>query len=1505
VKIHNQMKYTAMCTVIFLMSICNAYASNYFVVPESITQNQTQAVSIPLTMNNLSNLDIRSIELNIAYDPDVLTATGVSLTGTVLKNENYLYEFNTNISGIIYALFASNASHFTGTGLCLYLDFTVIGTSGETTDISLSTAIVNNQTVSTSGGIFTVAPESPPMFTGITSQTMNEDASLSTSLTINDYESNPCDLTLTVTSSDETLVPANTISYTCLSGNYFFSITPVANQHGLATITIIAEDSSGLTASASFDLTVVSVNDAPVISANTSLTMNEDTSSAFSLTATDIDIAGCSLGITWHSSDAGILSDDNISYTCTGDIFHFSLTPVENQFGNVTLSLTITDSGSFTETHALGITVVEINDTPLMGMIEDQTRYAIAPIESLELTATDIETATCSMGMTIMSSNTILLPTSNIAYTCLSNSFYFTLTPVSEQVGTSTVTIVVTDSGGLTASTSFNLNINLPPELSIISDLGTAAGEISFTFVEADGDTVSLTVTSSDQSLIADANIQIVGGSGNTTILATSAYIEQSVSIQLNQESNVHGLATITVEASATGGSVTETFNVIVSPPGSGNALIFDGDDDFVSLGSISGSHPLALAGSHFSIGFWIKPTLMGDNSQRIIDKSTDQQAIDGYSLALKTNTRKFKFYIENLLCFSTDTNTITPNMWQHVVITADSSQYKCYVNGLAVGLSENSFALPPNATANLFIGTWYSETTGEFNGMMDEVSIWNRALSETEVRDYMCKRLSGDETGLLAYFRFDHFTGTTLTDLSGNAYHGTLVNMETTDWTISEIPLGDTSVYDYIGSVASDFSATLSHSNGDAFTAFGDSGSYTGLHVYLVNESPSSYTAPAGFSGLYTDHYFGVFPIGITPTYSIAYNYSGNTYAVDDSDLQIAYRTNNAGVWTGFASTQYPSTNMLLKTGIEAFSEHPATEFILGRNAAPVISSISPQTTDEDTAIDSIAFTATDMETASCDLNITLLSSDPILLSNTNLSYICDSGQYTITAIPETNQNGVATITVIVADSAGLTTSTFFDLIVSSVNDTPEISFIADQNMNEDTAINSINFTVTDIENANCSMDITLTSSDESIVPNANLSYVCNNNNYTITALPVSDQSGVVTITVMVTDSAGMTATKSFDLTVTAVNDPPVITSDVNFTMNEDATSILTLTATDAESADCSMDITFASSNTGLLTLENISYTCASGVYYISIMPENNQSGNTALTITITDSENLTATQAIALTVLELNDPPQMGSIADQSMNEGTSIALSLTATDLEGDSLSVTAISANQSLIQNSDILLTNDGSTYTITITPMTNQAGNTDITISVDDGTDITNMTFSITVNEIHYMIAGHVSSYTDIAGSDLEGVTLTLSGTHSYSMMTDATGYYTFTTVRPGDYTLTASKSSDINLDISDAMQILKAVVRKTSLTCLERIAADAYNDGYVGAYDASRVLDYLVGFENCLNDSCTFWQFIPENLTSCDTFPLIQFENARRYTDVTGDAIGQDFIGIGSGNVLE
>ncbi|MBT7094313.1 MAG: T9SS type A sorting domain-containing protein, partial [Bacteroidetes bacterium] len=79
------------------------------------------------------------------------------------------------------------------------------------------------------------------------------------------------------------------------------------------------------------------------------------------------------------------------------------------------------------------------------------------------------------------------------------------------------------------------------------------------------------------------------------------------------------------------------------------------------------------------------------------------------------------------------------------------------------------------------------------FTGHLDEVRIWSKVLTETEIRENMCKTLEGNETGLAAYFRFDQESGTggstTLYDLTSNGNDGTLNNMDaTTDWVSSSV---------------------------------------------------------------------------------------------------------------------------------------------------------------------------------------------------------------------------------------------------------------------------------------------------------------------------------------------------------------------------------------------------------------------------------------------------------------------------------------------------------------------------------------------------------------------------------------------------------------------------------------------------------------------------------------------------------------------------------------------
>jgi alpha-tubulin suppressor-like RCC1 family protein len=79
---------------------------------------------------------------------------------------------------------------------------------------------------------------------------------------VTDAESSPCDISLTLVSSNPNLITDSNFTYTCQEDSYYIQVTPTINQAGTSSITIIATDSDGLTASQTFGVTIT--NSPPV-----------------------------------------------------------------------------------------------------------------------------------------------------------------------------------------------------------------------------------------------------------------------------------------------------------------------------------------------------------------------------------------------------------------------------------------------------------------------------------------------------------------------------------------------------------------------------------------------------------------------------------------------------------------------------------------------------------------------------------------------------------------------------------------------------------------------------------------------------------------------------------------------------------------------------------------------------------------------------------------------------------------------------------------------------------------------------------------------------------------------------------------------------------------------------------------------------------------------------------------------------------------------------------------
>lgn len=400
--------------------------------------------------------------------------------------------------------------------------------------------------------------------------------------------------------------------------------------------------------------------------------------------------------------------------------------------------------------------------------------------------------------------------------------------------------------------------------------------------------------------------------------------------------------------------------------------------------------------------------------------------------------------------------------------------------------------------------------------------------------------------------------------------------------------------------------------------------------------------------------------------------------------------------------------------------------------NTAPTVTTPPAQNGFEDTALGPVALTVGDAETAAGSLTIDGFASDVSIVPASGVIFGGSGASRTVTITPAPNQSGVVNITILVSDGTA-TTSTSFSATFAAVNDAPTISQSSPQSTPED-IVKVVSFTVGDQETAAGSLTLVKSSSNQTLVADANIVLGGSGANRTATITPGLNQTGSATITIIVSDGS-LTATNAFLFVVGAVNDPPTISAIANQAVNEDTTtSALAFTISDLETAAASLTVSGNSTNLALLPIANIVFGGSGGSRTVTLTPASNVNGVSTVTISVSDGTNSVST-AFTFTVNPINDPPTISALANQAVVQPNSTgALSFTIGDLETavGSLTVTRASGNTTLIPLANIVLGGSGANRTVTVTPAANQTGSTTITVTVNDGTTTANSAFTITV-----------------------------------------------------------------------------------------------------------------------------------------------------------------------------
>jgi hypothetical protein len=321
-----------------------------------------------------------------------------------------------------------------------------------------------------------------PTISAIDDQTINEDQQTNAlEFTIGDIQTPPDQLVVNAFSSDTTVIPNNALTLGGAGANRTLIVDPAANQFTTGTpvtVTVSVQDAGGLLVEETFDVTVNPVNDPPTFlnAGNQSLISGTNTQQTVPNWAFNIDLGPNETTQTVAGFDVVVASGGALFTTppAVGSNGTLTYTPSGND-GVATINVSLRDSGGVgnggSDTSATQQFTVTVSDNtpPTITPIPNQTINEDSNTGVINFNVGDPEDGRVTGGLagltvTANSSNTAIIPPSGIVLgpsPITGASRTINITPAADQFGGPVViTVIVEDSRGATAQSSFQVNVN-------------------------------------------------------------------------------------------------------------------------------------------------------------------------------------------------------------------------------------------------------------------------------------------------------------------------------------------------------------------------------------------------------------------------------------------------------------------------------------------------------------------------------------------------------------------------------------------------------------------------------------------------------------------------------------------------------------------------------------------------------------------------------------------------------------------------------------------------------------------------------------------------------------------------------------------------------------------------------------------------------------------------------------------------------------------------------------
>lgn len=163
--------------------------------------------------------------------------------------------------------------------------------------------------------------------------------------------------------------------------------------------------------------------------------------------------------------------------------------------------------------------------------------------------------------------------------------------------------------------------------------------------------------------------------------------------------------------------------------------LDFDGNNDYV----VSADHDSLDNSQYLTLSVWVYPTTLDGNPRCAVSKRINFDNQNSYGVFFYTGNRLFVDINGNNDRFNSNT-IFTPNQWYHLAVVYDGTQptnsrVRLYVNGNIDKTAAESSNSISNTPSQFYIGLLNGNGSGYFRGIIDDVRVYRKALTATQIQ--------------------------------------------------------------------------------------------------------------------------------------------------------------------------------------------------------------------------------------------------------------------------------------------------------------------------------------------------------------------------------------------------------------------------------------------------------------------------------------------------------------------------------------------------------------------------------------------------------------------------------------------------------------------------------------------------------------------------------------------------------------------------------------------------